>query len=138
MSRSGVRPHLAARERTSKAEVLPVSGQNLARGVTESVQAADPRAIAIGMLANYGWTSGEFSCLDQLYAHESAWDPHAKNPSSGAYGIPQSLPADKMAAYGDDWQTNPATQLGWGLDYIDKSYGSPCGAWAFWQSNNWY
>ena len=62
----------------------------------------------------------------------------ATNPSSGAYGIPQSLPASKMASAGADWQTNPATQIAWGLGYIQGRYGSPCGAWAHSQAHNWY
>ena len=61
----------------------------------------------------------------------------AQNPS-GAYGIPQALPGDKMAAYGSDWQTNAATQIKWGLAYIAGRYGTPCDAWSFWQSNGWY
>jgi len=69
---------------------------------------------------------------------ESNWDHTATNPSSGAYGIPQSLPAAKMASAGADWRTNPATQVRWGVDYITQSYGSPCAAWRFWQANNWY
>jgi hypothetical protein len=62
---------------------------------------------------------------------------NASNPS-GAYGIPQALPGDKMAVYGDDWQTNPTTQIKWGLNYIAGRYSTPCGAWSFWQSNGWY
>jgi hypothetical protein len=90
------------------------------------------------MLADYGWSSDQFSCLDSLYTRESNWNVSATNAYSGAYGIPQALPGDKMASYGADWQTNPATQLEWGLAYIQDRYGSPCGAWSFWESNNWY
>ncbi|MPZ62690.1 MAG: transglycosylase SLT domain-containing protein [Propionibacteriales bacterium] len=99
----------------------------------------DPRDIAWSMMASYGWASQtEFDCLDALYISESNWDPLAVNPSSGAYGIPQSLPAEKMAAAGDDWRTNPVTQLEWGLAYIQERYGTPCSAWSFKQANNWY
>jgi hypothetical protein len=66
------------------------------------------------------------------------WDATAENPSSGAYGIPQALPGDKMASAGSDWATNPATQIRWGLGYIREVYGTPAGAWVFWQANNWY
>jgi hypothetical protein len=90
------------------------------------------------MLADYGWTSDQFSCLDALYSRESGWSISAENAYSGAYGIPQALPGDKMAAYGSDWQTDAHTQLEWGLAYIQDRYGSPCGAWSFWESNNWY
>ena len=90
------------------------------------------------MLTEFGWSSGQFSCLQPLWAHESGWNPHAQNPSSGAYGIPQALPGSKMASAGGDWQSNPATQIRWGLSYIQGNYGSPCGAWAHEQANGWY
>ena len=60
------------------------------------------------------------------------------NASSGATGIPQSLPGSKMATAGADWQTNAATQVAWGLDYIQRGYGSPCSAWSHSQAVNWY
>ena len=60
------------------------------------------------------------------------------NPSSGAYGIPQALPAAKMASAGSDWRTNPVTQIRWGLDYIESAYGSPCAAESFKQGHGWY
>ena len=101
---------------------------------------ADPRAVARLLMADYGWGEGEFSCLDNLWVGESNWDYKATNPSSGAYGIPQSLPASKMASAGPDWRDNPATQIKWGLEYIKSSYGSPCNAWSSWQSRSphWY
>ncbi|WP_147916236.1 G5 domain-containing protein [Ruania zhangjianzhongii] len=98
----------------------------------------DPRSIAQELLAARGWGSGEWSCLNQLWERESNWNPHAQNPSSGAYGIPQSLPASKMASAGADYRTNPATQITWGLNYISGRYGTPCGAWGHSQSVGWY
>ena len=74
----------------------------------------------------------------QLWNRESNWLTTATNPSSGAYGIPQSLPAGKMASIGADWLTNYQTQVIWGLNYIKGRYGSPCGAWAHSQSVGWY
>ena len=65
------------------------------------------------------------------------WRVNAAN-SSGAYGIPQALPGSKMASAGADWQTNPATQIAWGLGYIAGRYGTPCGAWDHSESNGWY
>lgn len=85
----------------------------------------------------YGWGSDQFSCLSSLWQKESGWDYQAYN-SSGATGIPQSLPGSKMASFGDDWQTNAATQIAWGLDYISRGYGTPCSAWGHSQSVNWY
>lgn len=60
------------------------------------------------------------------------------NSSSGAYGLVQALPGSKMASAGADWRTNPATQIQWGLGYMNDRYGSPCSAWSFHQSNGWY
>ena len=93
--------------------------------------------IARQMVAARGWPSTEFDCLAQLWGHESGWRVNASNPS-GAYGIPQALPGSKMALYGSDWQTNPATQIKWGLAYISGSYGTPCNAWGRWQQQGWY
>ena len=90
------------------------------------------------MLSSYGWGQDQFSCLDSLWNAESGWNVSASNPSSGAYGIPQALPGSKMASAGPDWQTNAATQIRWGLGYIQGLYGSPCGAWGHEQSTGWY
>ncbi|HXH35421.1 MAG TPA: hypothetical protein VNJ54_13615 [Plantibacter sp.] len=102
---------------------------------------ADPagaKAYAQSAIGAYGWGGGEFQCLLQLWTRESSWRVNAYNASSGAYGIPQSLPGSKMASSGDDWRTNAATQINWGLNYIDDRYGSPCGAWAHSEAVNWY
>ncbi|WP_395103401.1 lytic transglycosylase domain-containing protein [Actinomadura sp. SCN-SB] len=79
-----------------------------------------------------------WSSLETLWDHESGWNERAENPSSGAYGIPQSLPGSKMASAGADWRTSSPTQIAWGLGYIKARYKNPCGAWAFWQSHHWY
>ena len=87
----------------------------------------------------YGWGSDEqWAALENLWTRESGWNYKAENPSSGAYGIPQSLPGSKMAAAGKDWRTNPETQIRWGLDYIKARYGGPKRAWAHFQQKNWY
>ncbi len=96
------------------------------------------QAVGCTMTLDAGWDMGEFQCLVDLWNRESGWDESAYNSGSGAYGIPQALPGDKMAANGDDWETNPATQIAWGLDYIEGRYGSPCGAWSHSESNGWY
>lgn len=90
------------------------------------------------MLSRYGWGDDEFVCFDSIIMRESSWRVNATNPTSGAYGLPQALPAAKMASAGDDWLTNPVTQISWALDYIKGRYGTPCQAWAFWQAHNWY
>jgi hypothetical protein len=94
--------------------------------------------IAQGMLGQFGWSSSQFSCLQSLWEHESGWNVTAENPTSGAYGIPQALPGSQMSSVGSDWQTNAATQIRWGLSYIQRRDGSPCGAWAHEESVNWY
>jgi hypothetical protein len=96
------------------------------------------RAVGCTLLLEAGFSLDQMSCLDSIWAKESGWNERAQNPSSGAYGIPQALPGDKMASHGSDWQTNPATQIRWGLDYIAGRYGTPCGAWSHSQSNGWY
>lgn len=106
-----------------------------------SVPAVEPgtsRAIGLEMVLARGWNEAEFACLDPLWSHESGWRVNAANSSSGAYGIPQALPGSKMASVGADWQTNPRTQIEWGLGYIAARYGSPCQAWAFFQAHNYY
>jgi hypothetical protein len=78
------------------------------------------------------------ACLDKLWTKESGWNEKARNRSSGAYGIPQSYPGDKMASAGSDWQTNPVTQIKWGLGYIAQRYTTPCRAWSTSQSTGSY
>lgn len=98
----------------------------------------DPQQIAESMLGSYGWSTSQFSCLQSLWNEESGWSVTASNPGSGAYGIPQALPGSKMASAGPDWQTDAATQIRWGLSYIQSDYGTPCGAWAHEQEYGWY
>lgn len=99
------------------------------------------KAYALSVLPSFGWgadADAQFSCLNTLWNHESGWNPLDENRYSGAYGIPQALPGSKMAADGSDWQTDPKTQIQWGLHYIKDRYGSPCAAWGVWQANGWY
>ncbi len=118
-------------------------------------QSPEPRVVVVGNRSNYtvsdnrlfgremaaerGWSGSEWTCLDNLWSRESGWRHTVSNyQGSGAYGIPQALPGDKMASHGSDWRTNPRTQIAWGLDYISNRYRTPCGAYSFFQSNNWY
>ena len=96
------------------------------------------RAIGCALLLEWGYGLDQAPCLDKLWTKESGWTTTSTNKGSGAYGIPQALPGSKMAKYGDDWRTNPATQIKWGLDYIKGRYSTPCGAWSFFLSHNWY
>ncbi len=127
------------RAATDPAKVAALDvGDTPAETISEDLSDADPRAIGRALLAEYGFGAEQFSCLDSLYLSESGWRVDADNPSSSAYGIPQALPGSKMATAGADWATNPVTQIRWGLGYIRDRYGTPCGAWSFKQSNNWY
>jgi hypothetical protein len=106
---------------------------------TTAAQQGSNRALGQQMAADiYGWSGSQWLCLDNLWTRESNWRTEAGNKSSGAYGIPQALPASKMATAGSDYLTNPATQIRWGLSYIKNRYGTPCGAWSHFTSSNWY
>lgn len=107
----------------------------------EPVAINDPagaQAYAASQLGSYGWAPSQMPCLQKLWTKESDWETTATNPSSGAYGVVQSLPAEKMATAGADYRTNYRTQINWGLEYIKDRYGSPCGALNFHYANNWY
>lgn len=110
-------------------------------GVVPPLGPVDPgsaRAAAENLMPSYGWSPSKyFGCLDNLWTRESGWRYNAENPS-GAYGIPQALPGSKMATAGADWQTNPVTQIKWGLGYIQARYGDPCSAWSYWQAHGSY
>ena len=109
-----------------------------ARVVDARAEPALARAVRSLSEKKYGWGDGQFSCLESLWTKESSWNYQAYNGSSGATGIPQSLPGDKMASFGADWQTNATTQIAWGLDYIQRAYGTPCAAWGHSQATDWY
>jgi hypothetical protein len=97
------------------------------------------QSTAYNMMASFGFSPQTyFGCLVDIWNRESGWQYDAENGSSGAYGIPQALPGSKMASAGSDWQTNPATQIKWGLGYIKATYGNPCSAWAFEEANGYY
>lgn len=110
-------------------------------GTVPALPAPNPgtaQSIAYNMMSSFGWNPKTyFSCLDSIWTRESGWNYQAEN-ASGAYGIPQALPGSKMASAGADWQTNPTTQIKWGLGYIQSTYGDPCSAWSFWQAHSYY
>jgi hypothetical protein len=96
------------------------------------------RATGCALMLKAGFDIDQFPCLNKLWDKESGWNHKARNSSSGAYGIAQALPPTKMSSVADDWQTNPATQIKWGLGYIKGRYKTPCGAWSHSQSVGWY
>jgi hypothetical protein len=97
-----------------------------------------PQTVAHALLLRQGWSESQWTCLNALWTRESGWNTYATNHSSGAYGIPQALPATKMATAGSDWRTNPITQIRWGLSYIAQAYGSPCNALSHSNSYGYY
>ena len=125
----------AARKREAAEEAASRSAGRDASdfAVQSSYTVAQIQAMARQMVP-----SGQFQCFSNIVNHESSWNYRAVNPSSGAYGLFQALPGSKMSSAGADWRTNPATQIKWGLNYMDNRYGSPCEAWTFWQANHWY
>ncbi len=119
------------------ASATKVTPSNTLAAVAATPDPGSAQAIAQQMVAARGWGADQYNCLVSLWNKESGWRVNAYNPS-GAYGIPQALPGSKMATAGADWQTNPATQITWGLNYISGVYGTPCGAWGHSVANNWY
>ncbi|GAT83372.1 hypothetical protein STXM2123_4073 [Streptomyces sp. F-3] len=128
----------AAKEAKERAEREAAASRSAARevasfAVKSSYTVAEVQAIARSIVP-----ADQFQCFSNIVQRESSWNYQATNPSSGAYGLVQALPGSKMASAGADWRTNPATQIKWGLNYMNERYGSPCGAWSFWQANHWY
>jgi hypothetical protein len=145
----------APAEQQPQTQSIVVAGERLAEAVRESgYTVTDPpkatapasgipdpgtaQAIAYDMVLARGWDGSEWNCLVALWNRESHWNVYAHNPTSGAYGIPQAQPGDKMATVGADWATNPKTQIIWGLGYIEARYATPCGAWGHSERKGWY
>jgi len=139
---AAARREAAARAAAKRAAARRAAAQQAASEAASEaavtwVPSGTAQRVAGLMLAQYGWAR-QFSCLDALWAQESGWNVFAENPSSGAYGIPQALPATKMASAGPDWRSDAATQISWGLGYIRALYGSPCAAWDHEEAAGWY
>ncbi|MGB6575593.1 MAG: lytic transglycosylase domain-containing protein [Trebonia sp.] len=128
----------AAQEQAAQQQATQQAAQQTTAQPATSAPSGSPQQIAEQMLSQFGWSSSQFSCLQPLWALESGWNIYASNPSSGAYGIPQALPGSKMASAGPDWQGDAATQIRWGLSYIQGTYGSPCAAWSHEEADGWY
>ncbi len=138
-----VGPATEADARTAARKAGPSLRVQLAAATSDALAAIYTPAYAKSyakkyMKQQYGWGEGEYRALVSLWQRESGWDYTATNASTGAYGIPQSLPAAKMSSEGDDWRTNPEPQIRWGLKYIKSTYGSPSATVSFWDSNGWY
>ncbi|MCW2762260.1 MAG: hypothetical protein JWR85_2461 [Marmoricola sp.] len=121
----------------SKARALS-NASGVAVTKSEDLSTADPKTLARALMPEFGMSSSEFGCLDNIWSQESGWNVHADNPSSSAYGIPQALPGSKMSSAGPNWEDNAETQIRWGLGYIKSRYGSACAAWSYKQGAGWY
>jgi hypothetical protein len=136
-------PKLASRQPSNLPGAPAAGGASSSSPAAAGPPVAPPnpgtaQSIAYNVMSSFGFNPRTyFSCLNNIWTRESGWVYNAQNPS-GAYGIPQALPGSKMASAGPDWQTNPATQIRWGLGYIKSMYGDPCSAWAFWQAHGYY
>ncbi|WP_460395607.1 aggregation-promoting factor C-terminal-like domain-containing protein [Streptomyces sp. YIM S03343] len=129
----------AAKLAKERAEAKKAASRDSARADASSFSVQSSYTVAqIQAMARQMVASSQFQCFSNIVDHESSWNYHAVNASSGAYGLFQALPGSKMSSAGSDWQTNPATQIKWGLNYMNSRYGSPCQAWSFWQANHWY
>jgi len=138
-ARKAARARAAAAAKAAAARKAAKASQASSGSASSSATPqGDPQQIAESMLGSFGWSTSQFSCLQPLWQRESGWSATASNPTSGAYGIPQALPGSKMASAGADWQTSAATQIRWGLGYIQSTYGSPCAAWSHEQAYGWY
>jgi hypothetical protein len=138
----------AGRAHTLARRVIAEKAEAKAKAANATVPYAGPiptsckeyvgnRATGCALMLAAGFGIAEFPCLNNMWNKESGWNHKAANPS-GAYGIPQAFPGSKMASIADDWKSNPATQIKWGLGYIKGKYKSPCGAWSHWQSSHSY
>lgn len=90
------------------------------------------------IMSDAGIAESDYEYVDYIVSHESSWDYQAENASSGAYGLCQALPGNKMASSGSDWKTNPITQMKWCNSYATSRYGSWKNAQLFWKANQWW
>ncbi|MFC8667416.1 transglycosylase SLT domain-containing protein [Streptomyces sp. NPDC057199] len=128
----------AEREAKERKEAEKVASRSATRDASSFPTQSSYSVAEIQAMARQIVPADQFQCFSTIVDHESSWDYRADNPTSDAYGLMQALPGSKMSSAGADWATNPATQIKWGLGYMNDRYGSPCGAWDFWQSNNYY
>lgn len=129
---------LAKERAAAKKKLEEAASRSATRDASSFPQQASYTVAEVQAMARQIVPADQFQCFSNIVNHESTWNYRAENPSSGAYGLVQALPGSKMASVGADWRTNPATQIKWGLNYMNERYDSPCGAWSFWQANNYY
>lgn len=125
---------------TKKVVNKNITKKSKPRKVSLNVKAsvAEMKQYAHQLVLSYGWSEYDYECLVKIVNHESGWNPNAVNKSSGACGLAQALPCNKMASAGSDYRTNYKTQLKWLMGYIKGRYKTPSKAWSFWQKHHWY
>jgi hypothetical protein len=128
----------AKAEKEAKEREEAETKSTAASGTGNFPQQASYTVAEVQAMARQIVPAGQFQCFSNIVNHESTWNYRAVNPSSGAYGLVQAYPGSKMSSAGADWRTNPATQIKWGLNYMNVRYGSPCDAWNYWQANGSY
>ncbi|MFB6561088.1 MULTISPECIES: transglycosylase SLT domain-containing protein [unclassified Streptomyces] len=127
-----------AKQKKEREEKEQVASRSAARDAGDFAPQSSYTVAQVKAIAQQMVPAGQFQCFSNIINQESTWNYKAVNSSSGAYGLVQALPGTKMASAGADWRTNPATQIKWGLNYMEDRYGSPCSAWSFHQANGWY
>ncbi|MFF5003649.1 transglycosylase SLT domain-containing protein [Streptomyces phaeochromogenes] len=128
----------AEQEAKERKEALKAASRSATRDASSFPTKSSYSVAEIQAMARQIVPADQFQCFSTIVDHESSWNYQADNPTSDAYGLMQALPGSKMSSAGADWATNPATQIKWGLGYMNDRYGSPCEAWNFWQANNYY
>ncbi|MDQ0949946.1 pyruvate/2-oxoglutarate dehydrogenase complex dihydrolipoamide acyltransferase (E2) component [Streptomyces phaeochromogenes] len=128
----------AEKEAKERKEAEKVASRSATRDASSFPTQSSYSVAEIQAMARQIVPADQFQCFSTIVDHESSWNYRADNPTSDAYGLMQALPGSKMSSAGADWATNPATQIKWGLGYMNDRYGSPCEAWNFWQANNYY
>ncbi|MDX2542281.1 transglycosylase SLT domain-containing protein [Streptomyces sp. WI04-05B] len=128
----------AEAEAKARKEAEEAASRSATRDASSFPQQASYTIAEVQEMARQIVPADQFQCFSNIVDHESSWNYQADNPSSDAFGLVQALPGSKMSSAGADWATNPATQIKWGLSYMNDRYDSPCGAWNFWQANNYY
>jgi len=128
----------AAQEAKDRAEAKAAASRSATRDASSFAVQSSYTIAEVQAMARQIVPADQFQCFSTIVDHESSWNYQADNPTSDAFGLMQALPGSKMASAGADWATNPATQIKWGLGYMNDRYGSPCDAWNFWQANHYY
>jgi hypothetical protein len=128
----------AAADAKKRAEEKAAASRSATRSASDFAPKGSYTIAEVQAMARQMVSAGQFQCFSNIVNGESSWNYQAVNASSGAYGLVQALPGSKMSSAGADWQTNPATQIKWGLNYMNSRYGSPCAAWQFHLANGWY